>query len=310
MTQLQTHTDLTEWPLISVIVPVYNGEAMLPTLLDSLTRLDYPAERLEILLVNNNSTDHTAKLLAATLFNVILETQPGAGAARNAGIRQAKGEFLAFTDSDCVVNPHWLKDLLAGFTDPAIGAVAGTIKPYELNHPIECYEALRLDDPGHRAMHIFLPTAVTANTMYRADVFRQVGLFPDRTGGEETDLNWRMQAEGKYRIHFLNSGGLVQHRYRTDLKAFCRSQRTKARSVVYLHRRWNLYVPTGRKELFRTAMAAVRFLPTVVVQTIRRSRGFLVAPGRAFYESFWEAWLNIVVPWTKYLGIREGWQKE
>lgn len=308
--QRECDNNPTHWPLVSLIVPIYNAEAVLPTLLDSLSRLDYPEDRLEILLVNNNSTDRTAELLAASPFTVILEKQPGAGTARNAGIRQARGEFLAFTDSDCIVDPHWLKDLLAGFTDSTIGAVAGIIKPYKLTHPIECYEALRLDDPGHRAKHLFLPTAVTANTMYRADVFQKVGWFPERQGGEETELNWRMQMQTEYRIHFLETGGLIQHCYRTNLKAFRRSQREKARSVVYLHRRWNLHVPTGRKELLRTAIAVVQFLPAVITRSFGQGRSFLAAPARVLYESVWEAWLDIVVPWTKYLGIREGWQKE
>ncbi len=308
--QLKNPPDLVEYPLVSVIVPIYNAEAVLSTLLDSLSQLDYPADRLEILLVNNNSSDRTFELLAATPYTTILETTPGAGTARNAGIRKARGEFLAFTDSDCVVDASWLKDLLAGFTSPEIGAVAGTIKPYELNHPVECYEALQLDDPGHRAQHIFLPTAVTANTMYRSEVFCRVGLFPERTGGEETDLNWRMQAETEYRICFLPTGGLIRHRYRSNLKAFCHSQHVKARSIVYLHRRWNLYVPTGRKELFRAVVAAIEFLPVVVIKTLKHGRGLLVAPGRILYHSCWEALLNILVPWNKYQGIREGWQKE
>lgn len=65
MTELTTcDNTLVEWPLISVVVPIYNGEAVLPTLLDSLSLLDYPADRMEILLVNNNSTDRTAELLS------------------------------------------------------------------------------------------------------------------------------------------------------------------------------------------------------------------------------------------------------
>lgn len=306
MTWQTSKDNLSKWPLISplisIVVPVYNGEKVLPTLIESLSKLDYPKDCLEIILVNNNSSDRTAEILAATPFTVISEMQPGCGTARNAGIRQARGEFIACTDADCVVSPTWLKDLVSGFTDPKIGAVAGTIEPYELTHPIERYEALRLNDPGHRAKHIFLPTACTANVMYRADVFQRVGLLLDRSGGEETDLNWRMQTQTEYRIHFLQSGGLVHHRYRADFKAFCRSQRYKARTLIDLHRRWNLHTPTGRKELLRTAISVSWFLPTVLTQTFGR--------GHSFYESCWEAWLNIVVPWTRYQGIREGWHKQ
>ncbi len=295
------------WPLVSVVVPVYNGEAMLPTLLASLKQLDYPRQCLEILLVNNNSTDNTAALLAASGYTVLFEMKPGCGSARNAGIRRARGEFIACTDADCVADPHWLKDLLAGFTEEDIGAVAGTIEPYALNHPIERYEALRLRDPGHRPVHVFLPTACTANVMYRASVFARVGLLLDRSGGEETDLNWRMQTQTSLRIHFLSQGGLIRHRYRADLASFCRSQRYKACTLVDLHRRWQLRVPTGRKELARAGLAVLGFGLKLAKGCLRSD--FLRAPRTVLVESYWESLLDILVPWTRFRGIRQGWQQ-
>lgn len=298
--------DSTQMPMISVIVPVYNGEVLLPLLLQSLSRLEYPSDRLEILIVNNNSSDRTAEILAESPFTILFEPTPGAGTARNAGIRRAKGEFLAFTDADCVVDANWLKDLLAGFTDATVGAVAGTLQPHALNHPVERYEALRLNCPGHRATHVFLPTAVTANVMYRADVFAKVGTFLECTGGEETDLNWRMQTQTPYRIHFLTKGGLVWHRYRADLRAFCRTQRYKARTLIDLHRRWNLRVPTGRKELFKAAIALPNFIPTVLKHSLNERDRLLKEPGRVLWEAIWEARLDVLVPWERYRGIREG----
>lgn len=292
-------SDSELWPMVSVVVPIYNGEEVLSTLLEALGQLDYPSERLEIVLVNNNSTDRTAQLLAATPYKVLFEPVPGCGTARNAGIRVAQGEFIACTDADCVVDPAWIKDLLAGFTSPKIGAVAGTIEPYALKNPIERYEALRLRDPGHRPKHVFLPTACTANLMYRAEVFKRVGLLLDRSGCEETDLNWRMQSQTEYRICFLDQRGLVRHRYRSDLRSFCHSQHYKARTLVDLHRRWKLHVPTGRKELARSLTALVRFLPKAMVGAV--SSG-------AITDSLWEAYLDIVVPWTRFQGIKEGWR--
>jgi len=295
--------------MVSIVVPIYNGETVLLTLLESLDNLDYPAECFEVILVDNNSKDRTPELLANTQFRVVFEAQPGCGTARNAGIRGAKGEFIACTDADCVVDRAWIKDLLAGFNTANIGAVAGTIEPYAINHPIERYEALHLNDPGHRSTHIFLPTACTANVMYRADVFRQVGLLLDRSGGEETDLNWRMQTQTEYRIHFLERGGLVQHRYRANLSSFCNSQLYKARTLIDLHRRWNLYLPTGRKELLRTAIAVCLFIPALVAGIFQRKKLLSTTLIQAFHESFWKAWLVILVPWIRYRGIRQGWQQ-
>ncbi len=300
---------MTNFPFVTVLIPVYNGEAMLPTLLESLSRLEYPRDQLEIIIVNNNSTDRTADLLAVTGHTILLEAQPGAGTARNRGIQAATGEFIACTDSDCVVTPNWIQDLLDGFDDPNIGAVAGTIQPYDLTHPVERYEALRLKSPGHCPQHAeFLPTACTANVMYRADVFQQVGGFLNRSGGEETDLNWRMQTQTAYRIHFLQTGGIVYHRYRKDLKAFCRSQRVKAKTLVDLHQRWQLRVPTGRRELFRAITHCITFGPTVFRQTLQQRSQLFQSPYTILSEALWEARLNVLVPWIRFQGIREGLQ--
>ncbi len=315
MADLETRTEpclspnyQSEWPFVSVVVPVYNGEYYLPALLQSLAQLDYPKERLEILLVNNNSTDGTAALLASSPFNVIFEPRPGAGAARNAGIRQAQGEFIAFTDADCIVHPQWIKDLLPSFQDSTIGAVAGTIQPYTLTHPIERYEALCLNSPGHRAQHVFLPTASTTNVMYRADVFQKIGLFIDRTYTEETDLNWRMQTQTDYHIYFLQSGGLVWHRYRANLKKFCQVQRNKAGTVIDLHQRWNLRAPTGRKELFRAVTATMRFVPITIVRSIALGPDLIQTPKQVLHNILWQSWLDILVPWNRFRGIRQAWR--
>jgi hypothetical protein len=188
--------------------------------------------------------------------------------------------------------------------------VAGTIQPYELNHPVERYEALKIRSPSHCPRHpLFLPTACTANVMYRADVFQKVGLLLNRSGGEETDLNWRMQTQTDYKICFLQSGGLVYHRYRQDLKAFCRSQHYKACTLVDLHRRWQLRVPTGRKELLRTALAIFSFLPTILAQALQHPTQGWRSPktlGQVLSDSCWEAYLNVLVPWIRFRGIRAG----
>jgi len=294
------------WPWVSVVIPIFNGEQMLPLLLGSLAELDYPRERLEILLIDNNSSDGTAKVLQRSGHRVLFEAIPGCGTARNRGIQEAKGEFIACTDVDCVLDPRWIKDLLSGFISNQIGAVAGNIKPYSLDHPVVRYEALILRSPGHCPKHhLFLPTACTANVMYRADVFHKVGLLLNQSGGEEVDLNWRMQSQTSYRIHFLEQGGVVYHRYRANIQALCRSQHYKARTLVEIHHRWNLRIPSGRKELLRAFVALLTFLPRFL------SRAFLqVRQGSLFQaltDSLWETWLDVCVPWTRYRGIRQGW---
>ena len=103
---------------VSIIVPVHNGEETLPALLSAFGRLDYPPDRLEIIIVDNNSTDRTPELVRDSGFILLSETQVQSSyAARNLGLYQARGKFLAFTDADCEPDPGWLARGIASLGD-------------------------------------------------------------------------------------------------------------------------------------------------------------------------------------------------
>lgn len=110
-----------ERPFVSVICPVYNDPGGIRTTIRSLLAQKYPSDRFEIIIVDNDSTDHT-RAVAAELCRhhehatVVDETTTQSSyAARNTGIRYQTGELLAFVDSDVVVEPTWLSDLVAAF---------------------------------------------------------------------------------------------------------------------------------------------------------------------------------------------------
>src|SRR5688572_26039408 len=98
-------------PSISVVLAVRNGAGTLCACLDSLVAQDYPAGKLEILVVDNGSTDATASLLTRyhPRIAVLESARRGASAARNCGITAARGDAIAFTDADCVAEPFWLR---------------------------------------------------------------------------------------------------------------------------------------------------------------------------------------------------------
>ena len=92
-------------PLVSVVVPVYNGEAFLRETLDSVFAQDY--DPIEVIVVDDGSTDGSARI-AQSYSEVRYHWQENAGpaAARNRGIEVAQGEFVAFVDSDDIILPH------------------------------------------------------------------------------------------------------------------------------------------------------------------------------------------------------------
>ncbi len=98
-------------PFVSVIVPVYNAENYIRNCVDSLIEQTYPDDRYEIIFADNGSSDSTVTILNNYPVKVVVESDiQGAAAARNKGIKESKGEVLAFTDDDVVADRKWLSN--------------------------------------------------------------------------------------------------------------------------------------------------------------------------------------------------------
>ena len=92
------------------MVAVHNSVTTIAECVASLLALRYPRRRLEVVVVDNGSTDGTRDVLTAFGNDVRVLSEPirGASAARNRGIRDARSQMIAFTDADCTVEPDWL----------------------------------------------------------------------------------------------------------------------------------------------------------------------------------------------------------
>ena len=93
---------------VSIIIPVYNAENSLDRLLVSLLDQDFHKDQYEIIAVDNNSSDTSATIISRYDVTYCFESQPSSYKARNKGAQQAKGNILAFIDSDVVADPGWL----------------------------------------------------------------------------------------------------------------------------------------------------------------------------------------------------------
>jgi glycosyltransferase involved in cell wall biosynthesis len=213
----------TSQPLISIVVPIYNEEKEISELLDSLMLLEWPRDHLEILCVDNNSTDRSLEILRSYPITVLQETKPGPYAARNLAIQKARGEFIALTDADCKVSPNWLLELWQGFDDAQVGAVAGAIVPRVITNYVDYFEGCVFKSPNHNLGSAKTqPFVVTANVMYRKKVFEELGLFDeDNFSGPDVEMSWRLVRSNKYTLKILaGEKGVVYHRYRTRFQDF------------------------------------------------------------------------------------------
>ncbi|MDD5556448.1 MAG: glycosyltransferase [bacterium] len=209
-------------PPVSVIVPARDAERTLEECLVSLVNLDYPREKLDIVVVDNGSNDRTGEIIRR--FPVIAarqEERKSSYASRNAGLDIARGEIIAFTDSDCVTTRGWLRALVAGFEDPAVGCCAGEILPYEKGGLVDEYLA-SVGHMSHREMLAYepLPRAMTANLAFRRLVFERCGPFDaGAISGGDSEMVIRMLTGTDYMVRYAGDA-VVYHRHRTRLRPF------------------------------------------------------------------------------------------
>ncbi|MGK7958619.1 MAG: glycosyltransferase family 2 protein, partial [Crocosphaera sp.] len=235
-----------ESPQVSVIIPIYNGKQDLPGLIECLQSQTYPKEKVEYLLVNNNSQDNTANILnqatieaekiGLNLQTLNENTIQSSYAARNQGIRQATGEILAFTDADCRPLKTWLEELVKPFIDEKIGIVVGEIEALPGNSFLEKYaEQNSVLSQQFLLEHPFLPYGQTANLGIRRIIFAKIGLFrPYLTTGGDADICWRIQQQTNYQLSFASSA-IIRHRHRSNFKELKSQWQRYGRSNLYLH---------------------------------------------------------------------------
>ncbi|MDP2939164.1 MAG: PqqD family peptide modification chaperone [Candidatus Omnitrophota bacterium] len=193
-------------PKVSVIVPVYNGEKTLSLCLNSLMNLDFPKLDMEIIVVDNNSTDATKDIIMSFPVKYAFESKRSRGAARNRGIKESSGAFVAFIDADCIADKLWLKNLINGFTSEIVGGCGGEIRPNNPQAWFEKFYDFKFIFPqqaGLISQESFLPNLTTANAVYMRKVLNEVDYFDDSfVTLEDIELSWRVYLKG-YHLNYV-----------------------------------------------------------------------------------------------------------
>ncbi|MGM3305679.1 glycosyltransferase [Anabaena sp. WFMT] len=240
---VEANTSQSLLPKVSVVIPIYNGEADLPDLLNCLLSQNYPQGQVEYLLVDNNSSDRTLSIIKATAENSPITILPlsenkiqSSYAARNTGIRTAVGEIIAFTDADCRPQPQWLNSLIQPFINPEIVIVAGEILALPGKSLLEQHaDKQETLSQKHTLAHKFCPYGQTANLAIRRHLFTTAGLFrPYLTTGGDADICWRILKANLGRLEFAPEA-IVQHRHRLTIKELASQWQRYGRSNRYLH---------------------------------------------------------------------------
>lgn len=257
---------------VSVVVPVYNGAATILRTVECLLNQALPP--IEIIIVDDGSTDDTAEVLKPFEHRITYRFKKNGGpaSARNLGVQLASGEFVAFTDSDCLPDRDWLRRLVAGFDSDEIAGVGGSVKSVDESLIGEYVDMLRLLEPAENQSGE-IEYLITANACFRKDALLAAGLFDERfrkPGGEEPALCRRIRELG-FEFRFADKA-VILHRHRQTVGSLLRTISNYGEGRFLLGQLWPDYqIHNPTKALLRQVIA-VRS-PFRQFQTYARKHG-------------------------------------
>ncbi len=225
----ETHVTLPplpEEPLVSVVIPNWNGAHHLPPCLDALRAQTYP--RIEVIVADNASTDGSQELLVARYPEVRVIALPenrGFTGACNAGMEAARGEIVVLLNNDTEVDPHWAEALVDAFRrHPEVGLVASKMLLFDQRDRFHTAGDLyRVDgrplnrgvwerDQGQYDREEYVFSACGGSAAYRRAMLDEIGLLDDDFffSCEDVDLGWRAQLAG-YRCLYTPRAVVYHH---------------------------------------------------------------------------------------------------
>lgn len=228
-------------PFISVVVCAYNAASTMDGCLASFAKVDYP--NFEVIVVDDGSTDATGRIsdeyaARCPYIKVIHQPNMGLSAARNAGLHASLAgpmDLVAYTDSDCYVDPHWLHFMALAMADGRFAAVGGpNLPPPEDSLTAACVAV----SPG-APTHVLVTDEIAehipgCNMAYRKERLAEIGGFDPlyRAAGDDVDVCWRLQDQGC--VIGFSAAMLVWHHRRNTVNAYFGQQRGYGRAEALL----------------------------------------------------------------------------
>lgn len=174
---------------ISVVVPFYEDRRHIRGCVDALLSQDYPEQKYEVIMIDNNSTDGSVEIVKKyPSVKLLAETKQGAYAARNRGIGEATGDIIAFTDADCLPDSAWLGSIEEAMFDTGVRIVLGKREYASSSLVLSMlgeYEAEKINQVcASSDKHIYY--GYTNNMAVRRTAFDQCGLFVEMARGADS----------------------------------------------------------------------------------------------------------------------------
>lgn len=232
--------------LISVIIPSYDSEKTIDKTIEALLKQNYP-KNYEIIVVDDGSTDRTEQVVKKFKYvKFVKQKHKGPATARNLGAKLSKGNIILFTDSDCIPDKNWIKNMVEPFKDKEIVGVSGTYKTLNPDKTIARFIAYQIEQ-RHEKMKArkFINFIGTFSAAYRKKVFLNFGGFDTRfktSSGEDPELSYRISDAGLKM--FFQPKAFVYHPHPSSLRRYLKQQFLRGvwRNLMY----WNKH----KKKIF------------------------------------------------------------
>jgi len=269
---------LQKIPFISIIIPAYNEEETILGTLTSVLQLDYPKDKLEVIVVDDGSTDrtkekveqHITTLSNCSYVNLISHENIGKAASLNHALQLARGDFFACLDADSFVEPDTLQSMLAFYyeeNDSNLKIVTPVLKvktPRTLLQKVQWLEYLVMAFISRLASHIdSLYVAPGPFSLYHTATIKELGGFDERNITEDQEIAYRVQAS-HYRIKQCPTA-FVHTIAPATLRAFSRQRRRWYKgSISCLHK-------------YRGLILNKRYGDFGIIQLLKNLLGFFIA---------------------------------
>jgi mycofactocin system glycosyltransferase len=231
-------------PEVSIIIPVKDRPEDIKECLQSLSGLNYPADKIEVIVVDDGSKQNISGIVSSFAAKLIrLEESQGASACRNIGAQNAKGEILAFLDADCIADKNWLMEIVPFLQIEGIGAVGGLVDSYYHRSHLDRYEEVfsslsmgkRVIFQGNIESNFYVPSC---NLLVKSVVFSAMGGFKKEMHvGEDVDLCWRIRKNSHILLYV--PAGKIAHKHRNKLIKMLQRRKdygTSEAPLYYLHK--------------------------------------------------------------------------
>ena len=224
----------------SIIIPVYNAEKTINKCIDSLLNQSVNNSLFEIICIDDGSTDDSKKLLREYVkkqkIKVIHQENSGPAVARNNGAKVATGGIIVFTDSDCVLDTHWLSEMVRPFSTNSADGVQGKYKTYQKSL-IALYEQFEIENSYRKMkMRKTIDSIGTYSAAYNKELFLNNGGFNCTyryASGEDFELSYNLSNLGHKLV--FNESAVCYHHHPESLSTYLKIKFKRGywRSMLY-----------------------------------------------------------------------------